>query len=155
MIEEAKREGIRRYGVWAMISENRRVLLVRRQKDDFLGGVYEFPGGTVEAGEALSDALAREVKEETGLNLKRIGEFISFFDYDSENGERTRVFTFHVELHQPLKIRLSEHDHFVWVDKAGVAGLSLNEPILHALEEFGSRMNQRDQLDLNVSSSGT
>ena len=39
---------------------DRKVLLVRRREDDFLGGVYEFPGGVVEEGEGLADALIRE-----------------------------------------------------------------------------------------------
>ena len=139
MIEEAKQDGIGRYGVCAIISENQRVLLVRRRGDDFLGGVYEFPGGTVEAGEGLSDALSRELKEETGLSLNRIGEFIGSFEHDAENGEKTRVFTFHVEVHPPLKIRLTEHDHFVWVTKTDAARMQLNESIMRTLEIFSSR----------------
>ena len=62
MVEEARRDGIRRFGVSAIISNSEKVLLVRRRKDDFLGGIYEFPGGMVEASEGMTDALTREVR---------------------------------------------------------------------------------------------
>jgi ADP-ribose pyrophosphatase YjhB (NUDIX family) len=43
-----------------------RVLLVRRARHPS-HGVYTLPGGVVEAGETLTEAIAREVLEETGL----------------------------------------------------------------------------------------
>ena len=44
-----------------------RVLLSRRRDDQPMGGLWEFPGGKVEAGEAPVEALAREVLEELGV----------------------------------------------------------------------------------------
>src|SRR5213594_533443 len=78
-----------------------RVLLVRRREDDFLAGIYEYPGGKDEEGEGLADALVREVREETGLRVSGIGRYVGFFDYDSEDGERRRVFNFQVEVGEP------------------------------------------------------
>jgi mutator protein MutT len=43
-----------------------RFLLVKRQQGDFQG-LYGFPGGKVEVGEHLSNAIRREVREETGI----------------------------------------------------------------------------------------
>ena len=112
----------------------KKVLLVRRRKDDFLGGIYEFPGGMLEAGEGIEDALIREVREETGLTVIEIGEYVGFFDYDSEDGERRRVFNFRVKIQRPLRIQLREHDHYVWADETKRVGLELTEPILRILE---------------------
>ncbi|WP_369958792.1 Nudix family hydrolase [Pseudomonas benzenivorans] len=44
-----------------------RVLLARRGEDQHQGGLWEFPGGKVEAGEAVQTALARELEEELGI----------------------------------------------------------------------------------------
>ncbi len=44
-----------------------RVLLTRRPRDRHMGGLWEFPGGKVDDGEAPSDALTRELREELGV----------------------------------------------------------------------------------------
>ncbi len=44
-----------------------RVLLTRRPDDRHMGGLWEFPGGKVDDGEAPADALVRELREELGV----------------------------------------------------------------------------------------
>ena len=55
-------------GVGALILDQGRVLLVERGKPPLVG-YWSLPGGVVETGERLEDALAREVVEETGLDV--------------------------------------------------------------------------------------
>ena len=55
--------------VSAAIFQNKRLLLVRRARKPALG-VWTLPGGRVEFGESLHQALNREVQEETGLTIE-------------------------------------------------------------------------------------
>ena len=56
-------------GVGAVIVDGDRVVLVKRAHEP-LKGEWSLPGGTVEVGETLVDAVVREAREETGLEVR-------------------------------------------------------------------------------------
>jgi 8-oxo-dGTP diphosphatase len=58
--------------VSAAIFRNGKVLVVRRARKPALN-LYTLPGGVVEAGEALADAVVREVREETAIDIEIVG----------------------------------------------------------------------------------
>ena len=53
--------------VGVILDDRDRVLISRRADDAHQGGLWEFPGGKVEAGESLREALARELLEELDI----------------------------------------------------------------------------------------
>lgn len=54
----------------ALIDPEGRVLLAQRPEGKSLAGLWEFPGGKVEAGETPEAALIRELREELGIETK-------------------------------------------------------------------------------------
>jgi 8-oxo-dGTP diphosphatase len=64
--------------VGGVVVHEGRVLLIRRGKEP-LRGRWVVPGGTVELGETLEDALVREMKEETDLEVAPL-EVLTVFD---------------------------------------------------------------------------
>ena len=65
-------------GVGAVIIADGQVLIVQR-KHEPLAGEWSIPGGAVEVGETLEDCVAREMREETGLEVA-VGPVIEVFD---------------------------------------------------------------------------
>jgi mutator protein MutT len=74
--------------VGAVLIHEGRVLLIRRGKEP-LKGRWVVPGGTVELGETLEDALVREVQEETGLVVRPL-ELVTVFDRIDRAGDDVR-----------------------------------------------------------------
>ncbi len=55
----------------ALVDVDGRVLIAQRPQGKQLAGLWEFPGGKVEAGETPEDALIRELREELGIEARR------------------------------------------------------------------------------------
>lgn len=72
-------------GVGGAVVRGGRVLLIRRGKEP-LYGRWVVPGGTVELGETLVQALVRELEEETGLRVEPL-EVLTVFDRIERDGE--------------------------------------------------------------------
>jgi len=75
-------------GVGAVIVHDGRVLLVQRGTEPARGR-WSIPGGLIEVGEPLSEAVVREVREETGLQVEPV-ELIELLDRIHREGDRVR-----------------------------------------------------------------
>jgi A/G-specific adenine glycosylase len=54
----------------AVIQRNGKLLIAQRPAEGMLGGLWEFPGGKLEPGETVDQALHRELAEEFGLRVR-------------------------------------------------------------------------------------
>ncbi len=75
-----------------LMSANGKALLMRKDS-----GLFDLPGGKVESGEDLFAALKREVKEETGLKVKKVEFISSWVKHHPTLGDRL-VLVFHGQL---------------------------------------------------------
>jgi 8-oxo-dGTP diphosphatase len=65
-------------GIGGVIIDGGRTLLIRRGSEPLLGQ-WSIPGGTLELGESLQEGVARELMEETGIEV-RVLDLIEVFD---------------------------------------------------------------------------
>jgi 8-oxo-dGTP diphosphatase len=76
-----------------ILIEGGRVLLTQRKAGTHLEGAWEFPGGKVEPGEDPRTALARELKEEVGLEVK-VGEIVDVTFHRYEQAKKAVLLLF-------------------------------------------------------------
>ncbi|MEN8906703.1 MAG: NUDIX hydrolase [Clostridiales bacterium] len=115
LYEKALENGIEKIVVGGIVvNKDNDILILVRDKDDFMGGIHELPSGTLESGESIKDTLEREVKEETNLEINRVINYINSFDYLSGSGKKTRQFNFAVDVkNNDIKIT-EEHNGYSW-----------------------------------------
>lgn len=107
-----------RHRVGALIVRNNKVLLIYRRKPS--GVYYVLPGGGVEAGETPKEALAREMKEEAGIDCQ-VGELL-YHAYEADRNQVVSVYHCFVssdetpEWQEVEKQQPDDVFRFEWVD---------------------------------------
>ena len=72
-------------GVGGVVIHEGRTLLIRRGSEP-LRGEWSIPGGTLELGETLAEGVARELREETGVEVRVLGQIEVFERIFTEKG---------------------------------------------------------------------
>lgn len=108
-------------GVKALVKQNNKYLFLRRSKDFKAGPQkWDIPGGRIESDEPLYEALAREVKEETGLTLESVEKLLAAQDiFAPEKNLHVIRLTYAASASGELVIS-DEHDDFRWMSLAQI-----------------------------------
>ncbi|WP_284980037.1 (deoxy)nucleoside triphosphate pyrophosphohydrolase [Arthrobacter sp. fls2-241-R2A-200] len=104
-----------------------RLLAARRTAPPQFAGMWEFPGGKVEAGESPEAALHRELAEELGVEVRLGTELASGEEHGWRLNDRAVMRVWFAELVVGEPRPLEDHDELRWVtvgDPAQVLGLS-------------------------------
>ncbi len=129
---------IQKVGVTAFVYDEEKALVVRRsKKENFLPEYYELPGGKVEFGESLEEALKREMMEEIGLKIEAKRPYSSF-SYTSDDGQRHTIdIQFIALLSDDVKnLTLSkEHDKYQWIVKKDLDKYKISDLMREAIEK--------------------
>jgi 8-oxo-dGTP diphosphatase len=100
--------------VAAIIKKDNLYLVVKRNRDKYMGLKWEFPGGKVDPGETLQEALVREIYEELNIDINIHEKLVE---------ERYKDNEINIILHYFLctikngVINLNEHEAMEWADK--------------------------------------
>ena len=116
-----------------LIWRDGRLLITRRPENKMLGGLWEFPGGKQENGETLEECLAREIKEELGVDID-VGESFTSVKHAYSHFSIT-LHTFHCQLHNG-KSRSIGVDDFAWVAPAELNDYAFLRADIKIIEEL-------------------
>jgi len=119
--------------VGVILDADRNILITRRAPDAHQGDLWEFPGGKIETGESLTEALARELREELGIV---IGRTSALLEVRHDYGDKAVLLDVHVVWEFSGEARALEGQPMAWVAPTELSGYAFpdaNKPIVAAV----------------------
>ncbi|WP_024551814.1 pyrimidine (deoxy)nucleoside triphosphate diphosphatase [Franconibacter helveticus 513] len=126
--------------VAAIIERHGKILLAQRPAGGDQPGLWEFPGGKVESGESQPQALARELKEELGIQATP-GNYVASHERDV-SGRRIHLHAWHVADFSGEPIAHC-HSSLVWCEPAEALRYDLAPADIPLLVAFMSARDAR------------
>lgn len=123
-------------GAAVTVDRRGRVLIARRKSQGLLGGLWEFPGGKIEPGESMPECIARELREELGIDVE-VGERLTVVRHAYSH--------FRIELHAHWARRIRGRPRaihcagFAWAPIARLRDYAFSRADLHIVEALEAR----------------
>lgn len=129
-----------------VLNKKKEVLLIKRSKSDsYMPGKWELPGGKLDAGQDISNALEREILEETGLAVLLTDKVAYWHSKILTQGKYKGLpYIVLIGLAKSVggSIKLSaEHDDYAWVSKSEVFDYDLVYETRLALTVLDSKIS--------------
>jgi 8-oxo-dGTP diphosphatase len=142
-------------GVGGVVIDNQRALLIRRASPP-LEGQWSIPGGMLELGESLEQGVARELAEETGLDVK-VTELLEVFERifpaspntDGMPGDVSRpqyhfvILDYLCELRGGTLCAASDALEFAWAREEELMRFDLTQAAIRVLRTAFARSRER------------
>ena len=110
------------------------ILIVKRHpKSRTDPEMWELPGGKVEKGEFFADALVREIKEETNLDVG-VGDFAEAIQNDYSHKRTVQIMMYLVDVEGEVAIS-DEHTEFMWASLNIIKTLNISTSLKKVLEK--------------------
>jgi len=134
-------------GVGGVVISKGRVLLIRRGNPP-LEGEWSIPGGTLEVGETMPEAVKRELAEETGL-VVRVGEIIEvleriFLDPEGRTKYHYVILDYLCEVTSGDARAGSDATDLAWADESELEKFGLNAAITRVIQKAFQMVRERD-----------
>ncbi|KAI8074086.1 NUDIX hydrolase domain-like protein [Gongronella butleri] len=124
----------------AIFDANGRLLVVQRAAhESSFANMYELPGGHVEDSDGtILDAVVRETKEETGLDVSSIDSTFAPFDYrthETAGLSHQLNFRVRVKADAPVTLAPDEHQAFQWISMSDTEQLLTTETMRKTIRD--------------------
>ncbi len=122
--------------VGILFNKEGKVLIAKRQPHQHLADCWEFPGGKVEQGESLDEALKREFQEELGILVQASSPWL---EVQHDYGDKKVCLNVHKITSFSGEPRGCEGQEICWVDFNTLMYYpfpSANQPIIEALQSL-------------------
>ncbi|MBR3112908.1 MAG: NUDIX domain-containing protein [Methanobrevibacter sp.] len=114
-------------------TDNEILILKRHPKSKTDPEMWELPGGKVEKGEHFTNALIREIKEETNLDCE-VGDFCEAVQNDYMHKRTVQLIMYLENIKGDVKIS-EEHTEFMWADLEKIRSLEISSSLKKILEK--------------------
>ncbi|TCL56971.1 mutator protein MutT [Kineothrix alysoides] len=136
----------RRYvGVHAIIQASGTILVLKRSKDNlYQPELWDFPGGGIESGETIEEALLREVREETQLEIEVRRVLSVYSNNDQLPFRQTTQIVFMAKTNNlDVVLNSKEHSDYNWMHPSQLQNYTLMPYMQEAIDVYLSQ-NQQD-----------